>query len=213
MSFPKIRVYKFIDARWGLTALCDRRLKISEVPHTNDPWELFPFEILNSYHEQASKKARDHIAKLAGILCFSVRWNHPMMWSHYADNHTGICLGFDLPRDPLKVLQVQYEPRLQPFPEKREDVNENLAKKVLVLKNSCWAYENEYRWFPSVQERSHGRAYVNFGDELQLREVLLGKNCELELPSIKRMVAEEPNSVEVRSVTCSKRKYEMVIDQ
>lgn len=213
MPHPKIRVYKFIDSRWGLTALCDRRLKISEVLRTNDPWELAPFEVSNSCQEQAMRKSREDIAKLTGLMCFSGGWNHPIMWSHYAEQHRGLCLGFDLPNDPTKVLKVRYKPTLQPFPKKVEDVNELLAKKILTVKNACWLYEEEYRWFPSMNEKRHGIAYVDFGVELQLTEVLLGMKCELEQTSIKRLVGEESKSVEVKAVNCSKRKYEMVIDQ
>jgi len=30
-----------------------------------------------------------------GICCFSEDWSHILMWSHYAANHSGICLGFE----------------------------------------------------------------------------------------------------------------------
>lgn len=212
MSFSPLRVYKFIDARWGLTALCDRRLKISEVLRTNDPWELFPFEVSNPHHEQALEKARKHIAGLTGLLCFSGRWNHPIMWSHYADSHSGICLGFDIPKDPSKALKVRYKPTLQKFPKSLEELNELLALKILTIKNACWIHEEEYRWFPTMDTKRHGRAYIDFGEELRLREVFLGTKCELELTSITRLLGDDAKSVAVQTVKCSKRRYEMVID-
>lgn len=30
-----------------------------------------------------------------GVCCFSDTWNIPVMWSHYARNHTGICLRYE----------------------------------------------------------------------------------------------------------------------
>lgn len=36
-----------------------------------------------------------HIAK-RGITCFSRDNDNILMWSHYANNHSGVCLGFDI---------------------------------------------------------------------------------------------------------------------
>jgi hypothetical protein len=30
------------------------------------------------------------------ITCFGERWDDHLMWSHYADNHKGLCLAFDM---------------------------------------------------------------------------------------------------------------------
>ena len=43
-----------------------------------------------------------------GLLCFSRNWTHPLLWSHYASKHEGICLGFDLKRGS-ELQEVQYE--------------------------------------------------------------------------------------------------------
>ncbi len=32
-----------------------------------------------------------------GILCLSKKQDDPLMWSHYADGHSGVCLGLDIP--------------------------------------------------------------------------------------------------------------------
>jgi hypothetical protein len=42
-----------------------------------------------------------------GLLCFAGDWSEPVMWSHYAEKHTGICLGFDVSRSA--VQQVSYQ--------------------------------------------------------------------------------------------------------
>lgn len=39
-----MRVYKFLDKKWALVALRDRRLKIGTYDNLNDPFELLPFK-------------------------------------------------------------------------------------------------------------------------------------------------------------------------
>lgn len=34
-----------------------------------------------------------------GVCCFSDTWNIPVMWSHYARNHTGICLRYEFEQE------------------------------------------------------------------------------------------------------------------
>ena len=40
-----MRVYKFLNCKYGLRALRERRLKISEVRSLNDPFDLLPFDL------------------------------------------------------------------------------------------------------------------------------------------------------------------------
>ena len=35
-----------------------------------------------------------------GVCCFSAVINNPLLWSHYADQHRGVCIGYSLARVP-----------------------------------------------------------------------------------------------------------------
>lgn len=35
----------------------------------------------------------------AGICCFTVNLDNPLMWSHYANSHSGVCLYYEIPSD------------------------------------------------------------------------------------------------------------------
>ena len=50
----------------------------------------------------------DHIERSTGIICMGKHWHSPLMWAHYAGNHTGVCLGFDVP-DEL-AYDIKYVP-------------------------------------------------------------------------------------------------------
>jgi len=44
---------------------------------------------------------KNELAQERGLLRFSRDWHNPVLWSHYASRHTGLCLGFDVPDDCL----------------------------------------------------------------------------------------------------------------
>ena len=52
-------------------------------------------------------KSRETFIRASGLLCFSRHWYSPALWAHYADNHKGMCLGFDIPDDE-SAQAVQY---------------------------------------------------------------------------------------------------------
>jgi hypothetical protein len=43
---PVMRAYKFLDARFGLKSLYERRLKQSRLHELNDPFELTPYNLI-----------------------------------------------------------------------------------------------------------------------------------------------------------------------
>src|SRR3546814_16852255 len=51
---------------------------------------------------------RHEVAK-RGILSLAERWNCPLMWSHYAQQHEGVCLEFSTPENVARnLLRVRY---------------------------------------------------------------------------------------------------------
>src|SRR5260221_8529019 len=89
-----MRVYKFISSKYGLKALREQRLKISEVDSLNDPFDLLPFDLSNPAIRQWLVGERSKIGKSFGLLCFSKQWQNFLLWTHYAEGHRGLCLGF-----------------------------------------------------------------------------------------------------------------------
>jgi hypothetical protein len=47
-----MKVYKFLDAHYGLKSLSEKRLKISTLKDLNDPFELLPYELSNPMHRR-----------------------------------------------------------------------------------------------------------------------------------------------------------------
>ena len=133
------------------------------------------------------------------ILCLSKSNKNILMWSHYAQKHNGIVLGFDFNKDKAiyKRLQpVKYDKELKitkdffnrlfkylindainsELPEKNiinEDKFANIFFKHLLeyffIKNNVWNYEEEYR----LVIKNNQEDFLDFNDN-SLKEIIFG---------------------------------------
>ena len=101
------------------------------------------------------------------------------MWSHYADKHRGICLGFNINDDFLKkVNYIEKRAMITVGAEmSAAHVLEELEEFVLSTKYDHWSYEEEFRYFVSLKEAyedvERKLHFFPFGDTLTLAEVIL----------------------------------------
>jgi hypothetical protein len=102
------------------------------------------------FHKESEEYANEHI----GIFSLSRRWNSSLMWSHYSESHTGICLGFDRLHPYFTkggVKTNQYTPLIPvTYSEKRiwvslKDTSFQRSIDAVSTKSSDWAYEEEER--------------------------------------------------------------------
>ena len=92
-----MKAYHFLPANYGLTNLQRRHLKVATIPELNDPFELLCLDLSDPELRRAMRAWKATIGRCFGLLCFSRTWRNPVQWSHYADRHRGVCLGFELP--------------------------------------------------------------------------------------------------------------------
>src|SRR5262245_50550688 len=137
-----MRVYKFLNAEFALKDVREHRIKIAEIWDLNDPFELIPFDLSDGRIRLAMEMTRDDLNKTHGLICFSAKYSNPVLWSHYADNHKGICLEFDVAED-IYVKAVTYIKNRLPFPE--SELDEKLTAQMLFTKFDAWQYEEEVR--------------------------------------------------------------------
>ncbi len=92
-----------------------------------------------------------------GISCFSTNPTESLMWAHYADKHSGICLIYDMKKllkdlreiaYDFKITPVQYDirPTITLF-EKNKMIDFDSDLPIISTKNSNWKYENEIRFY------------------------------------------------------------------
>jgi len=115
----------------------------------NDPVMLDPVvqEMMGDIYRRAQESAARIVAGV-GVLSLSEKPDESVMWSHYADEHRGICLEFD--GSNLGTLfddarRVDYSDST-PFIDVTGDPSSlELAKLICLSKASQWQYEKEWR--------------------------------------------------------------------
>ncbi len=218
-----MRLYHYLAAKRALDDIRRRRLKGSIIDEMNDPFEA---KTVYSIHEPTQraleKSARVAVEKYAA-LCFSRRWNNILMWSHYADRHKGICLGFDV-ADELAV-PVQYvddvllEGNLTHSDEATRVRNREEYQKIIhrsfYVKSSGWSYEDEVRIHGEAKEKDEetGYYFMNFDDRLKLKEVIAGARFPMSRKPIDDALRGYPEEVAVVKACRSLRSFEIVLDR
>lgn len=200
---PRVRVYKFLSATYGMKSLYERRLKISQWDELNDPFEMLPFKTTGPGTREALRGTMEELVRSErGVLCFSDNWRNPTIWAHYADQHRGICLGFDIPEPTIERVQYKKTRERLPFPP-----NLRTAKIMLTCKFESWAYEKEVRTFPSTHEREAGIPYIDFGDHLTLVQVILGMRCKETSEGIIRALGEKADDIQIIQAKASDKVF------
>ena len=155
-----MRVYRFLNEEYALKSIRERQLKISNILELNDPFEFQAVDISDKKFRFAIKSTIEEAAKEIGIICFSSKWSNPVLRSHYADNHRGICLGFDIPKCSLKEM-IYSSKKNKILPEKIVKVNffntsivVDLFDQITQSKYDHWKYESEFRTFNSLYEKT-----------------------------------------------------------
>jgi hypothetical protein len=165
-------LYRFLEAEYALKSVRERRLKISRLDCLNDPFEFLGVNLRNRGVREVIKSTKSDLAKRFGILCFSKSWQNPLLWSHYADKHKGLCLGFEVPDD--RVREVRYVPKRLPCPSLQE-WDEDFVQKLLYTKFKHWEYEQEYRvWVALNGDEENGHYFFKYENIFPLREVMVG---------------------------------------
>jgi hypothetical protein len=100
-------------------------------------------------YAQMQKQHNERLEKDCFIFCLSDNRTNPLLWSHYADSHRGLCIQFHHKVIPFAAscavtYSESYPTSSYPAPE--SDINDLFTKSILT-KSRHWAYENEFRLF------------------------------------------------------------------
>jgi len=211
-----MRVYRYLKKKYGLQALSEQRLRISNILDLNDPFEFFAVEMAGPIFRQGMNAGKSGIAEKYGILCFSRDWKNPVQWAHYANGHKGVCLGFDIPSSFLeKVTYVEERIVHDGKPD------EELVIKLLKTKYIHWVYEKEYRSFvphkePEVKIVNGEKKYIyymDFSDELILKNVIVGAKSNISRDELDNALGTLNSKVKIFKARAGYKKFEMAIDK
>src|SRR5690606_9053902 len=149
-----------------------------------------------------------------GIVCFTTDWEHPMMWSHYADRHRGMCLGFDV-LNARPIIPIEYAPNLLEAKDLKLEQIDDLSivdyMRTWCVKYEAWAYAAERRMvFQLDQERKEGSHYFHqFEPALRLAEVVVGAESNVTREQVADAIGDLRN-VEINKARLAFKRFAVV---
>jgi hypothetical protein len=131
----------------------ERRVRIRTLSKELKKFERETLRDTDKYREKFIEEIIE-ASKVASIFSVSRRWNSSLMWAHYAESHTGFCVGFNaehpffstkssLVDNFLELGPVSYLPERHTVSSTKMDREGMIAN--LTTKSEDWRYEQEER--------------------------------------------------------------------
>lgn len=174
VNFDDEKIFKYGKFEDLERTLENQTLGFSNLVKLNDPFEASysyvhyfsstekykNFSIYNTEGTEAEciekvKEIIDSELSKYVVTCFTRTPNEPLMWAHYAGQHTGVCYCFDksqlFKNGSYKYDEVQYSNRrakVRFFENKttKEELKSQLGD-VICSKSDAWSYEKELRYY------------------------------------------------------------------
>lgn len=184
------RVYKYksvnnkTDLKRIIKILTKHQIYVPTIKELNDPLEAM------AVYVRLAVAGSGYIAEMGEVhpivqrfidefraLSFSALPSSPLMWAHYAANHSGCCIAFETfhsfsdiqPVIYSDVHMVEEEPSLPEI-----DPIKSVVKDSLNFKLKDWSYENEWRLILNQQQK-----VLSFDPE-ELAGIIVGYNIKKE---------------------------------
>jgi len=145
-----------------------------------------------------------------GVFSFSARHLDLLMWPHYADNHRGVCVRFDMQAlldagpAPFPVHYEEQRPTCDTILEPTVD----WLEKAVLTKGRPWAYEEEWRL---VRNRG-ARTTLHLGAPT-VNGILLGANmADADRDEVRQWVRESGRPIGVAQARFHPTAYELEIE-
>ena len=148
----------------------------------------------------------DNIINKSGICCFTKDERNLLMWSHYSESHKGICLKFDILKDPdffVYPLPVNYR---DDYPDYNHLGNrQTLVNDIVLSKSKDWIYEQEIRVL-----KIHSNGLIQFNKN-SLVEIIFG--CKANKKDIDEIITlSKENGFNVKFKQASKKDREFALE-
>lgn len=213
-----MRLYHFMTEQFGLEAIRDSRLKIARIDQLNDPFEFLGLSLPgreNRQNREVLGKWKQALSEQSGVICMSRTWRHPLLWSHYAEEHQGLCLGFDCPNKNYfgRMCYVNERPTLRDIERNSlAELDLDDMKMMMYRKFEAWSYEAEYRAFLSLEDRDpvSDLYFLPFSDNMRLAQVIVGARSKVTRDKLKRCLGKRSSAVSSFKARAGFKKFEVV---
>jgi hypothetical protein len=211
-----VRAYYMTSSEFAVSDIGLRRLKVARFSEVNDPFELLGLNCHDPKVRKLTARFRESWDNKTGLLSFSANWTNPVLWSHYAARHKGICLGFDLKRSTVQSVEYEDKRLRAALPDDKNPamVPGDIQDRLCLTKSRAWNYEQEIRVFVDLKKatREGGLYFWPFNRNMRLAEVILRPRCDHELTAITTLIAAmSPDAVVFKS-RLAFRSFRVVLD-
>jgi hypothetical protein len=155
----------------------------------NDPMEGF-FEYFEHEHTKNEITELKNSKNAYGICCFSKEYNNILLWSHYADNHKGICIEIEVDDVLCKNQNISFEDikYKSNIPKLVDSTNQqDRAKWLLSRKTILWNYEKEVRAFCKGSKTLHKIGKIS--------KLFIGLRCPSNIKEELKLLCKDNNIV------------------
>jgi hypothetical protein len=215
-------LYRYFTADAATKTIESRKLRVGRIKEMNDLFEWRPGITGLVDSEKAAKTREQCINGLinqqqpeTGFISFSQVAEEPLMWAHYAEKHTGVCLEFE-PKVFQHTVIIDYESPRPLFDANRLG-DENYMLRFLKLlysrKSPHWAYEKEVRAHFTLKQcdAANGSYFVDMPQGM-LRKVILGYNCKLEEDYVRKILQQSGFEATVTRARLCHEEYKVLVD-
>lgn len=205
----KLYRYMSLDNDYWRENLFKGRIYLSSPLNFNDPYDCLPkldfnrlfedknflnillssFPILKQNDIHGTSEERAEVEKkvfefLRGdmrITCFSEVYDSILMWSHYANNHKGICIEYNMEKANIAktnfIFPVVYSQSRMNITNDVLKSFETVGLRTVVYKSKEWEYEKEWRYYKFKHDcKENELRYLKMKDRVS--KVYLGARCE-----------------------------------
>lgn len=206
--------YKSVDNfKYVYDILKNNRIYLPKADELNDPLEGInnlnfgacgnSYSVIEGRYDEVWPPYKDALNKFR-ILSLTQRNDNILMWSHYANNFSGICIGFAEDKTFAQTTEIEYSSKTYQV-DQNISLEEN-ARKSLLFKNLDWKYEQEKR---IVLEQSDPYLYF---EENEIKEIIFGPKIDSFHKEIINMAIEKYNhAIVVKQAQINMYEYKMNI--
>lgn len=181
-------LYHYTNFDFALDDIRNHHIKVATLDSANDPYEWVSCVRKRNGEYYTTEWVRNFFhgryKDMVGFISFSSKCDDPVMWSHYADKHKGVVLGFEC--ETKEVVKMHYDLKRVEIGERELDHPDKehlweLLKMQTSRKFKEWLYEDEYRLYLSLAEMCYPQILngnkLNFwrvDGKIKLETVILG---------------------------------------
>ena len=152
------KIYKFLSINeFTRDVILTEEFYFGDWEKMNDPMEGYfeynPGETIQNNLDDLRNEKNKY-----GICCFSKKYDQVLMWSHYTDNHQGICIEIEIDEELCKnnnifISEIDYVHNIENIVGRDTTLLSVIG--LLCKKIKIWKYEKEIRLFCEGKNTKH----------------------------------------------------------